>query len=198
MAYVLSHKYTERGLQAGLLKGSDQTQFQKLQQACLQNGFEMLLVNMERKIYGGCDDNPSDDNEDDQARGDDKDEEEYYDRYHNNVWRGGWGSGYASECRVKMFTTPAGKEFHKITELCDDDLFLSRLVELDGSLIGTGIPFEMDKVVQGEGVFDEPDDEDFSGFTGNEGVSNTLFYRYTVCSRLIFFPQRSGWTGCLP
>jgi hypothetical protein len=71
--------------------------------------------------------------------------------------------------------------YHEITEECDRTTTLTRVVELDGTEVTKNLEYSEDGFVQDQ-PFEElpPDDEDYSGFTGNEGVSTMHFYRRTV------------------
>jgi hypothetical protein len=54
-------------------------------------------------------------------------------------------------------------------------------VELDGTEVAKDLEFDEESFIQVDALADEdPDDEDYSGFTGNEGVSTTHFYHRTV------------------
>ena len=72
---------------------------------------------------------------------------------------------------------------HEIFEETDRDTYLKRVVDLDGAEIARDLDFDDDRFIQSE-PFEklEPDDEDCSGFTGNEGVNTTHFYHRTVCT----------------
>jgi hypothetical protein len=73
-------------------------------------------------------------------------------------------------------------DFHTITDICDENTTLQKVVELDGALVARNLYFEVENLLQKEDFRDEdPDEEeDYSGFTGNEGVSATHLYRRTV------------------
>jgi len=72
-------------------------------------------------------------------------------------------------------------DIHDIVEEFDSSICLKKVVDLEGSTIAEGLDFDEDYFMK-EDPFDglEPDDEDYSGFTGNEGVSTTHFYHHTV------------------
>jgi hypothetical protein len=81
--------------------------------------------------------------------------------------------GYDSEC-----LNDAG--YHELYEVCDTQLSLLKIYDIDGTEIATDVELSEEDVVQEasfEGV--DPDDEDYSGPTGNEGVSATHFYHRT-------------------
>lgn len=79
-------------------------------------------------------------------------------------------------------------DVHEIIDETDRETSLKRVVELDGTEVAQGLEFDEESFIQLAPLEDEdPDDEDYSGFTGNEGVSTTHFYhrtvRFTVISR---------------
>ncbi|KAE8394112.1 hypothetical protein BDV23DRAFT_179916 [Aspergillus alliaceus] len=81
----------------------------------------------------------------------------------------------------------AGNGTYPIRDLIDSSLELSHVVNSEGITVGRHIPFREDMLVQ-EGVFDrDPDNEDFQGFTGNEGATTTHFYHETGA---LIIPER--------
>jgi hypothetical protein len=75
-------------------------------------------------------------------------------------------------------------EIHGI-DASEESIHLTVIVDLDGSEILTNVPLDDDIFVQAEPFDQDPDEEDWSGPTGNEGVSATHFYRTTVSSPLL-------------
>lgn len=70
---------------------------------------------------------------------------------------------------------------HCITKIDQEYLELQHIVELDGTKLVDRVPFQESQIVQEETFLDcDPDEEDFSGPTGNEGVSATHFYHRCV------------------
>ena len=69
------------------------------------------------------------------------------------------------------------KEFHAIDEEYDRSLSLKIMVHPNGSVRARDLPFEEEYILQDEPFDRDPDDEDYSGWTGNEGVSATHWYR---------------------
>lgn len=136
LAYLFKHQYTDASLSYDGLKGHDRQVAAHLREVCTEYGFCVYLANLERSVYGGCDE---DDDE----------------------------------------TNSAG--FHDIIEECDKEASLKRVVDLDCSEVARDLEFDEETLIQKE-PFEEvdPDDEDYSGFTGNEGVSTTHFYHRTV------------------
>ncbi|KUJ09541.1 uncharacterized protein LY89DRAFT_787848 [Mollisia scopiformis] len=89
--------------------------------------------------------------------------------------------------------------YHEIIEEVDRTTTLKRVVELDGLEVAKDLDFNENDFVQ-DNPFNgmPPDDEDYSGFTGNEGVSATHFYHRTVAIIVpksyrmeFFFPVKS-------
>lgn len=73
--------------------------------------------------------------------------------------------------------------FHEITEEVDSETILERIVELDGTELDKNLDFDESFFIQADPFEnEEPDDEEYSGYTGNEGVSATHFYHRTVRS----------------
>lgn len=143
LAFLLEHQYTDANLCYDGLKGHDQQVAAHLREACDELGFRFYLANLEKKVYGGCD----------------EDDGPYY----------GWNHD-------------SGREgFHEIVEEVERSMSLTKIVDLNGMEIDKNIAFDEDQFTQ-ENPFEneQPDDEDYSGFTGNEGVSATHFYHRTV------------------
>ncbi|CAG8978430.1 hypothetical protein HYALB_00013248 [Hymenoscyphus albidus] len=76
---------------------------------------------------------------------------------------------------------------HEIDDLIEERTELLKIVDLDGTQVGKNLKFD-DESHFAEPFKDlAPDGEDYSGLTGNEGVSTTHFYRRTVA---IIMPRR--------
>jgi hypothetical protein len=71
--------------------------------------------------------------------------------------------------------------FHELIEEIDRETYLTRIVDLEGTEIDIILQIDDEILIQ-ESPFDkvDSDDEEYSGYTGNEGVSATYFYRRTV------------------
>ncbi|KAF2669631.1 hypothetical protein BT63DRAFT_372812 [Microthyrium microscopicum] len=92
------------------------------------------------------------------------------------VW-GGCDDGYGyGRSRYQGF-----QSYHEIIDTVEDTLTLKRVVDTHGNLVGQNMDTHKDMFLK-DCPFDErePDDEDFSGFTGNEGANATQWYRDTV------------------
>ena len=94
----------------------------------------------------------------------------------------------------KKFRNSKNVVMHTIYEVIERETSLTRVVDIYGTLVGESIKFD-DTFFASTKPFDDrnPDDEEYSGYTGNEGVSATHFYRRTVAlmipktDRLSFF-----------
>ncbi|KAF4631480.1 hypothetical protein G7Y89_g6651 [Cudoniella acicularis] len=78
-------------------------------------------------------------------------------------------------------------DFHAIIEEVERTASLKRVVDLEGIEVARDMSYSEDHFTRAD-PFEEvdPDDEDYSGYTGNEGVSVTHFYHKTVA---IFMPK---------
>ena len=73
---------------------------------------------------------------------------------------------------------------HEIIDVCDEDWKLTKVFTPNGKHIAGNIEVDQDEILQ-EGVFGgEPDDEDYEGWTGNEGATATHIYRRT-CAMIV-------------
>ncbi|KAI9781115.1 MAG: hypothetical protein M1816_002473 [Peltula sp. TS41687] len=71
-------------------------------------------------------------------------------------------------------------DMHPIDEVYEDELTLTKVVDLNGAILAGGLQFKEDDIVQKSPFARDPDDEEYTGFTGNEGVSTTHFFRNSV------------------
>jgi hypothetical protein len=80
--------------------------------------------------------------------------------------------------------------FHTITDELETLTTLTKVVTLDGTMVAKIMPFDEDNFTSPD-VFEDttPDEEDYTGYTGNEGCPTTHFYRRTVRPR---YPIRLG------
>jgi hypothetical protein len=70
---------------------------------------------------------------------------------------------------------------HTITDIENEWLYLNHIVDLDGTKLFDEIPLSESQIVQEDPFAGDPDEEkDFSGPTGNSGVSATHYYRRSV------------------
>jgi hypothetical protein len=150
-AFLFEHQYTDASLCYDGLKGHDQQVASHLREACEEFGVCFYLANLDKTISGGCD-------------------EEYDDYGGYGRYSRSYGMGYDRDEGV-----------HEITEETDRETLLKRVVELDGTEVAKSLEFDEESLIQSDPFEDaDPDDEDYSGFTGNEGVSTTHFYHRTV------------------
>ena len=167
LAYMLQHKYTDANLHYDYLKGKDRSKTQYMKEACKEQGFCMFLANLERIVLGGCDevqDCYSEDASDDDESDDDKSDDDH-DEY-------GCSKGLT--------------DYHKINKVIESRIHLKLVLDADGSKTAEDIDLQEDDIVQENPFARNPDDEDYSGYTGNQGVSATHFYRNSC---LIIFPK---------
>lgn len=87
---------------------------------------------------------------------------------------GGWQEMY---WRARRNEEPG---MHDITEVTEEWLELQYIVELDGTKLLDRVPLRESQIVQDNPFDGDPDEEDFSGPSGNEGVSATHFYHRSV------------------
>lgn len=59
-------------------------------------------------------------------------------------------------------------EYHKIVDVCTEIISLRRLFDIKGQEIARDVHVDDSQVIQKD-AFDEIDEEDYSGWTGNEG-----------------------------
>lgn len=152
LMYILDHQYTEANLKAYTLKGRDAVIGQYLEAACADTGFRFYLANLEQMVSGGA-------AEDDYC---------YSTRY-------GYHYGRYDSPPPRL----AGR-FHEIEDECDREVKLKYLVDPEGDKIGEDIEVDEEDILQSDPFARDPDDEDYEGFTGNEGASATHWYRETV------------------
>ncbi|KAJ9616980.1 hypothetical protein H2200_000701 [Cladophialophora chaetospira] len=161
LVYRLEHQYTQASLRAELLKGGDLGRIQCLQQVADELGFELYLATMEKEIT----------KTDDQYANREWQMEHAFDEYDSED-EGGWSEDeeeYDEEEITRSITLQYvvgmnGTRVDDPTERC------SRGVDVE----------EENIVVLGDEDEDEPDDEEHSGHTGNEGCTATFWYRDTV------------------
>lgn len=174
LIYLLDHQYTDESLSFSALKGKDLVKAQLLKDVCDQTDCCLYLASLERRVYGVVED----------------DYDEYYGRgfgyYDDEKSEDGDSEDENSEDepRDRSEDRPTHRyasDFHEIIEECDKSLELKRIVDFDGQVVGTEFDVDEDNIIQDEPFKDrEPDEEDFEGYTGNEGASTTHWYRNTV------------------
>jgi len=89
--------------------------------------------------------------------------------------------GYSG--RFGTYNSKYNNNYHKIVEVCNTSLRLKRIVDMNGKLVAENVDINEKDFLKKNPFEDKtPDDEDYSGYTGNEGVSATHWYRDTVGS----------------
>ncbi|RDW69921.1 hypothetical protein BP5796_08318 [Coleophoma crateriformis] len=159
LVYLFDYSYTEANISYANLKGRDQRVTAQLREACADAGFELYLANIQRSIEGACDEP--------------EDEDDYYGYY-------GYGSRYGRD---------SDDGPHEIMEEIERSITIQCVFDLDGTIVAKDILIDEDLFIQTdpfEGI--DPDDEDYSGPTGNEGVTTTHFYNRTVA---LLFPKEN-------
>ncbi|KAL9610587.1 MAG: hypothetical protein Q9167_004713 [Letrouitia subvulpina] len=177
LVYILGHKYTDANLRLSHLKGRDRAKADQLNTVCKDAGFCLLLANLERERSGGCEDGSEDD------------------------WGGSWSYGYSGHRRDREAVTDSSShedeefasdeeseygEFHPIIDVIDETLRLSTVVQNDGSPMAKDITLDEEDIIQSNSFKRAPDNEDYEGYTGNEGTTTTHYYR---SSCLVIMPR---------
>ncbi len=172
LIYKLSHKYTEAALSFASLKGSDHTKVQLLKEASKGQDFTLYLAHAKKEVLGECD------------------EAECY----GYGYYGGYSDDSESEdldhAKSTGYRTSESDDVgdcHKIIQAIDDSQKLTCVVDQNGKEVANEVDFEVEDIVQGNIFKRAPDDEDYSGYTGNEGVSTTHFYHDSV---VVLIPRR--------
>lgn len=154
-AWLFDHHYTDASLSYGALKGRDRTVAAHLRAVAGELGFHLYLANLDMEVHGGCDeDEYADPFEEYDDEEDEEDEDEDDD-------------GYTVDRNSKAV--------HPIVDEVDRDVWLSKVVDLDGREIMTDIAFDEENFIQEEPLKDEePDDEEF-GIHGERGCLSNSF-----------------------
>lgn len=160
--YLLEHEYTEAGMRLDRLKGNDRSRVHAVASLLEDCNYICYLASIEKMIHGQCDE--PEDGPDGRfelgmiLEGVDKDDPEYDDLE------------------------------HVIVDIYDSKLQTKQIFNLDGEcLIEDDVDIEEDEIVQRDWFkIQGPDDEDWSGYTGNEGVSATEWYH---ASALVIMPR---------
>jgi hypothetical protein len=71
-------------------------------------------------------------------------------------------------------------KIHTITNIENQWLYLSHIVNLQGTELLDEVPLSESHIVQKDPFPDGLDEEDFSGPIGNQGVSATHYYRRSI------------------
>jgi hypothetical protein len=181
LIHILQHQYTDASLRLNALKPVDMVAARALQEVSNETDCTLFLASCEREVYGACEDEY-------------EDHDEHY----------GYGCGYDEEDEDEdenetelwpEFSSRVTRSFHPISEVCDEKLLFKRVVDLDGITVAKHFLIDEEDFLADSPFEDrDPDDEDYSGFTGNEGVSATHWYRDSVgncISSVKSFPSMS-------
>ncbi|KAK0641423.1 hypothetical protein B0T16DRAFT_214481 [Cercophora newfieldiana] len=149
--YLMDHTYTEANFSLNKLKGSDLARMRCLKDVCDELDLSLFFGVLQKEEQGSCEDD--------------------YDRY-------GYKRGYYDD---------DSDDWHEFEEVFETDIFIKKLITTEGRAVRTGMEITMreleEKLVQrGRDPFEKAErgEADYSGFTGNEGVSAMHWYRKTV------------------
>jgi hypothetical protein len=162
--YLLEHKYTQSNLSIDSLKGADRLRSKEVLSICDNYGCTLYLTNLEREVMGQADEN--DHRHDFSESDDDDDEEEDEDEEDTNS---------------SQYSDDSGGSYHRIWDICSEDITLTRVVDAEGREVFKDIPFEEEDIVQVRPSKRKPNKSEYEGYTGNEGASATHWYKDTVC-----------------
>ncbi|KAL8712491.1 MAG: hypothetical protein Q9220_003339 [cf. Caloplaca sp. 1 TL-2023] len=160
LVYKLDHQYTDANLKLQTLKGLDKVKAQYLHELCAKAGLCFYLARMEKSKYGGVEDDSFggggggyyDDEEDEYEEEDDDEEEDEEER--GRVHR-------------------RSSKFHEMEDVLEESISIKRLIDPDGQLLAEDVGIDEDMIIQEDPFERDPDDEDYEGWTGNEGASAT-------------------------
>jgi hypothetical protein len=158
--YLLEHKYTQSNLSIESSKGADRLRAKELSSISDDYGYTLYLASLEREVMGQADEDDSGHNfseTDDDDEDQDEDDE----------------SGNSSQY--------SGDSYHRIWDVCSEDITLTRVVDLEGHEVLKDIPIEEQDIVQVRPFKRKPNKSEYEGYTGNEGASATHWYKDTVC-----------------
>ncbi len=165
LIYVLDHQYTDASLHVDTLKGADLIKARCLRQVCKETNFCFYLASLERKVFGSAEDDGPDGWDDyyrDDYDEDDEDNESDDDK--------------------------GPSDHHSLVEELDRSLQLLNVIDCDGKKLPGRVHFYEDDVIPEDAFAREPDDEEYEGFTGNEGATATQWYRDTV---IVLLPREN-------
>ncbi|EME89412.1 uncharacterized protein MYCFIDRAFT_213654 [Pseudocercospora fijiensis CIRAD86] len=162
--YILDHKYTDAHLNINSLKGADVARVQALSYFAERYKYEIFLASMEHMKHGEA-----------------AYEYDPYDRYGSR--RGRYNDWYDDDDDDEDEDDDGSDgEFHAIEDIHETETKLKRVIAPDGTQLITDMTIEEDCLLFEEAFqaySRDPDDEDYTGFTGNEGAQSTHWYRDT-------------------
>ncbi|KAK0716376.1 hypothetical protein B0H67DRAFT_684362 [Lasiosphaeris hirsuta] len=177
--YLLDHAYTEANISLQKLKGVDLSRMQCLKDVCDGQGVSLLFGVLEKEEIGDCEDTYGSERDyyDDTAEEEDEDEDQDQDQdQDDNPNRKG-----------RNRRDDGGEGWHSFIEVIETNVFIKKLVNAEGRALQTDVAIDMadleQRLIQDyENPFEtaESEETDYTGFTGNEGVSATHWYRMTI------------------
>ncbi|KAG8627450.1 hypothetical protein KVT40_004933 [Elsinoe batatas] len=152
LCWGLGHTYSEASLRLSNLKGEDLPLVKHVAAIAKRSGFTVLLATMEKDVSGPCEDEYEDDDYDPYDENNDLDDH-----------RGGSGVN------------------HTITDIVEQHLKLTKVVDLNGKLLAKGIVADEQNIIQ-EDLFDgvDPSRENYTPWQGNYGCESTQWYRQSI------------------
>lgn len=150
--YLLEHEYTNASLNLQSLKGNDLVRVLTLQRLCEKNDLCLFLASLEREVLRSM---------------------EWFEPDYKRRKRWGESSDESSP----------EPEIGDVLEVIDDLLKMKRVVDLDGLEVAVDLDVDENQLLQ-SGMWEgrKTDQEESSGYTGNEGVTSTLWYKDSVRS----------------
>ncbi|KAK0724019.1 hypothetical protein B0T21DRAFT_395412 [Apiosordaria backusii] len=177
--YLLDHTYTKANLSLHSLKGADLNRMQCLKDICDSQNVSLWLGVIEKEQRGGCEDvydDPYDYRYGGWEEDSDADSEDDSDDEDEDGGGGGGGRGGTDD-----------DDWHSFVDIIDTNVSITRLVTSNGRTLREDMTIAEgeleEKLIQDyEDPFGKAErrEEDYPGFTGNEGVSATHWYRMTV------------------
>jgi hypothetical protein len=176
LIHLLGHEYTTSSLSPSKLKGQDLTVVNAIRQACEETGFSCFLASCQREVSGGVDFSTAgygtgyyeDDPEEDEVGDDEYDDDEGEDKKDDEEAREFRQSRHANI-------------LHTIGDILEDQVMLREVVDFHGNVVAQNLPVnETDFLMDDPFSHLDPDDEEYTGFTGNEGCNVTHWYWNTV------------------
>ncbi|KAK3379221.1 hypothetical protein B0T24DRAFT_545961 [Lasiosphaeria ovina] len=169
--YLLDHTYTEANISLQGLKGVDRSRMQCLKDVCDDQYVTLLLGVLEKEEIGSC--------------------EATYDPYDRGNYYGHRRSYFDDEGEDEDEDDDNSEggdcDWHSFDDVFETDVSIKKLVNPAGHTLRSDFKIDMDnleeQLIQNyEDPFETADcgERDYSGFTGNEGVSATHWYRMTI------------------
>lgn len=126
VVYLLEHEYAQVSISLKALKHGDLLRAQQLHIICDQYEFTLYLASLEREVTGQADEDACGDSFDEL----DEDDEDECD----------------SAGDLKSLSSRGS--YHKIWDICDESLQLTRMVDIDGNEVFRVIPIDENDILQ--------------------------------------------------